>query len=816
MQLQRDHFWGDFLLLPVFLGVMGYFVCAAPGFSEEHVEFERLKGFLEATCFECHDDLTREGGLDFFELPTDLKDPETLAQWTLIFDRVKSGEMPPREKARPDAGKKIAFLAALAPMIRAAESSKEEKFGRGPARRLTNFEYENTLHRMLGIDKPLQKYLIPNALATQFRNNTYEQQVSHYDVESYLAAADAALEEAYRIAFLNPWQDRMQVFPPERVANANHWSREPYPLWGGAIVWNTSTQFHGRISATRARHSGLYEFTIEYDGVNLPEGRPLWVTVKKGMLEERTPVTEFVTRFAIMPDNKRSTVTFTTWLPKGHRLEIRPNDRTLEKRVPHDDVVRGKAKSAVAPGIRIHKLTMQELVDRDSVSRTRAALFGEYLTWQKATPDEKGRWVWMNADRKTVVRELVHNFATMSFRRPVPSEELSPYMGIVFDRLDKGYEMHEALRFAYRAILLSPRFLFFQEGIDSLGEYELASRLSYFLWSMPPDQTLLDLAATGKLSDPEVRRSQVSRMIHDERFENFIFNFTNEWLDLDDIDETIPDQKSYWIFDETVKQALLDETRMYFQELLTQNQSVTRIVKSDYTFLDDRLARHYGIEGEFGGHMTKTQLPADGRRGGFLTQGAILKVTADGSHTSPILRGIWMLERILGDHVPPPPDEVPAVEPDIRGATTIREQLSMHRDSKQCAACHFKIDPPGFALENFDPIGQWRTHYWREHSVAKRYNKKAKPLIVEAHYETPDGKPFRNIADYKQILADDPERLANNLAAQMVTYATGMKIRFKDREAVAAITAEARDAGGEYRVRSILEEVVSSRIFATR
>ena len=284
-------------------------------------------------------------------------------------------------------------------------------------------------------------------------------------------------------------------------------------------------------------------------------------------------------------------------------------------------------------------------------------------------------------------------------------------MAIVQAKLDGGYTFEQAMRAALKGVLISPEFLFLREQPGKLDDFALASRLSYFLWSTMPDDELFALAEQQKLSQPDVLRQQVERMLASPKAAAFTENFVGQWLGLREIDATEPSHIFYPEFDHLLKVSMIRETELFFDEVLKHDLSLTNFVASDFTMLNGRLAKHYGIPGVEGWEFHKTPLPPDSHRGGVLTMASVLKVTANGTTTSPVLRGAWVLDRILGTPPSPPPDDVPAIDPDIRGATTIREQLAKHRSVESCGVCHRKIDPPGFALESFDCIGGWRDKY---------------------------------------------------------------------------------------------------------
>jgi hypothetical protein len=404
---------------------------------------------------------------------------------------------------------------------------------------------------------------------------------------------------------------------------------------------------------------------------------------------------------------------------------------------------------------------------------------------------------------------LLKAFAHRAFRRPVNDEHLGRYVDVVQTAIAEGVEFSSALRIGYRAMLCSPRFLYLTEEPGILDDHAIASRLSYFLTGSTPDVELSSLAETGKLHEPAVLREQVERLLSGERGRQFVVDFAAQWLDLELIDFTEPDSKRYPDFDAIVQNSMLDETYMYLATMLHKNQSVTRLIKSDDTLLNSRLARFYDIDGVTGDKLRKVQLDPESHRGGVLTQGAILKVTANGSNTSPVVRGVWVSERLLGVPIPPPPDNIPAIEPDIRGATSVREQLAKHRSQAMCASCHVKIDPPGFALENFDPAGRWRETYTRLSG-----GKRVKGPMIDASYEMPDGRTFQDVDDFRGLIAAHPRQLAANLAEKLLTFSTGAPVSFADREAVEQIVdAAAKD---DFGLRRIVQEVVASGVFLSK
>jgi hypothetical protein len=417
---------------------------------------------------------------------------------------------------------------------------------------------------------------------------------------------------------------------------------------------------------------------------------------------------------------------------------------------------------------------------------------------------------------------LLRNFMNAAYRRPVGEVDVKRFLGLFQREFDLGSGFARSLLTAYTGVLASPGFVFLDEKPGRLDDVALATRLSLFLWNSIPDAALRAKAETGELRKPEVLHAETERLLNDPRAGRFVEAFTDYWLDLRKIDDTSPSAAIYndYELDDPLKLAALEETRMFFAELVRGDLPARNIVNSDFTFLNGRLAAHYGIPGVEGAAMRRVALPPGSDRGGLMTMASVLKVTANGTTTSPVLRGHWITERILGMEIQPPPAGVKAVEPDIRGAVTIRQQLAKHREDPSCASCHIKMDPPGFALENFDVMGGRRDRY---RAVAE--NVKPVPgfgmngqafgfhhgLPVDAAGELPDGRAYHDVKEFKALVIQDELPVARNLARRLVTFATGAPVLFSDRPELEAILQRA--AAKQYGVRSLVHEVVQSHLF---
>lgn len=416
---------------------------------------------------------------------------------------------------------------------------------------------------------------------------------------------------------------------------------------------------------------------------------------------------------------------------------------------------------------------------------------------------------------------LLRNFLARAYRRPVREEDVQRFLILFREQLGRGHGFAKSLLATYTAVLASPGFVFVEERPGRLDDHALATRLALFLWNSGPDEKLRARADRGELRRPEVLRAEAERLLDDPRSRRFIDAFTDYWLDLRKVDDTSPSATLYndYELDDPLKQAAIEETRLFVAELVRKDLPARSIVHSDFTFLNERLAAHYGIPGVEGSRLRRVALPAGSVRGGLLTQASILKVTANGTTTSPVLRGYWITERILGIETPPPPP-VAAVEPDIRGAVTIRQQLEKHRNDPSCASCHARMDPPGFALEGFDVMGGQRDRYRAVKDgidPARGVGLNGQRFVfhhalpVDAAGELPDGRPFRDVREFKQLLLTDDQPVARSLARQLVTYATGHPVRFSERDHLEQILQRA--ARTQYGVRSLVHELIQSDLF---
>jgi hypothetical protein len=394
------------------------------------------------------------------------------------------------------------------------------------------------------------------------------------------------------------------------------------------------------------------------------------------------------------------------------------------------------------------------------------------------------------------------------YRRDLTKAEVEDLMTVLAAQVDAGEPLREVIIDQLTELLTSPDFLCVVEKPGRLDDAALASRLAYFLWNSTPDDALLEVARTGRLDDPKVLRAQTERLLGDPRSRRFIEDFSDQWLGLRAIDDTSPDGRLYPEYDDALKRASLQDSRAYVTRLVAEDLGVRHLVASPWALVNADLAKLYGIPGVAGTQLRQVALPADSPHGGLWTQSAVMKVTANGTATSPVKRGVWMVERLLGIPIPPPPPDITPVDPDTRGATTLREQLAKHSAGGSCTACHAKFDPYGFALESFDVTGRHRTAY----RMAKDKGWQDGPA-VDCSGRTPEGKTFVDIRELRALLAGRPEQLARGLARHLVTYATGAPVTAIDQPAIDALV---KSVAGEYGVRALIHAVVQSELFRSK
>lgn len=829
-----------------------------------------LPPLLEKHCVECHDADTKKGDFDLTALKPELTNPQVMAQWVKVYDQIASGEMPPAKKPRPETAAAAGYLKELGRKLQVAEETRIQSEGRTVKRRLNRFEYENTVRDLLRAPwLDLRESLPEDTEAHRFNKSGEALDVSHVQLARYISTADEALRQVLvtsaeklpavtkryyardqgsytgpmKFSVFNQAPERA-TFPtlgfaaqpevragkaPISAGKANAAQRE---LEGVGVVASAYEPIEPKFSAFKAPVSGRYKIKLC--------GHSVWVGPG---------------------DAKRWFIPNLDVVTKGRR----PEPVTVYALTP-PRVMRRIGNIDLNPDVTVANLDVQllagESIQVDAVrffrSRPGASRWQNPLAEKDGQPGMVMRWIevegplvdsWPTAsyqqlfddlpaqksassalkvdvtprDAAQDAERLLRRFVQQAYRRPVSSQEAVRFLPIIQNALKTGSSFAEAMVTGYTAVLTSPSFLYLQDKPGRLDDYALAERLAYFLWNSAPDAELLALAKSGQLHEPATLRKQTDRLLDDPRSQRFVSAFLDYWLELRKVGVTNPDENLYpdYYLDDHLVESAGDETRLFFAELLKRDLPARNVAASDFVFVNERLAKLYDLPPVIGAQFRKVTLPAASVRGGLLTQTSVLKVTANGTTTSPVVRGAWMMERILGRKPPPPPASVPAVEPDIRGATTIRQQLESHRKLESCSACHTKIDPPGFALESFDIVGGFRKSYRaidgkeREIGFGKNGQKFAfhNALPVEPHGQL-GKRNFADIREFKALLMQDERQLARNLVGQLTVFATGAPVGFADRPKVEKLLDDAQ--ASTYGVRTLVRGLVTSDLFLNK
>ena len=748
----------------------------------------RAAAFFELNCLDCHESGTTKGGLNLEKVDASITSEEQVDLWTRIHDRIAKGEMPPAKRERPDPIQTKELLATINPRLTAADQAQREVI----QRRLNRTEYENTVRDLLAIDIDLKHLLPEDQQAGGFDNNGRALAISTEQMQAYLEAARLAVDAAI-VTSARPKTETVTV---DSLAEVQRYidSGDFGYVDGRVVTYVTNDSTYSKIS-TRAKRTpvrGRYRFRFQAAAHNTNDLQ--FFTLSASNFAGVAATSKNLGYFEVGPEPK----TFEVEAVLDAKSAVQFFALGLPGYVK-------KVAGAKYPGVGFGAVTMTGPIIDQWPPESHVRLLGD---------------VDLSKGTITDAENVLRRFLPRAFRRPVTDAEVERFLDLVGRGTGNQRSFHESLRTSLVAALCSPNFLYLVEKANPSGrlifDTELASRLSYFIWSSMPDKELLGIAKSGKLRESAVIEAQLERLLQSPRAEAFISNFVGQWLKLRQIDDTTPDKKLYRKFDELLQMSMIREGEGFFREILQRDLPVSEFLDSKWAMLNQRLAEHYGIEGVSGLNLRKVSLPPGHVRGGVLTQAGVLKVTANGTTTSPVLRGVWVLENILGQPTPPPPPNTGGIEPDIRGAVTIRQQLDQHRNVESCSVCHRLIDPPGFALESFDPIGDYREKYlrWVVTNAEKGYGNVQPGAPVDASGTLPTGEAFRDIRDFKKHLLERRHDFMHCLTEKLLTYALGREMGFGDRESIAAIAKEAESRGGG--LRSLIRAIVRSESFRSR
>ncbi len=763
---------------------------------------------IESSCIQCHDEST-DTDLNFESLGYDLSDSDTFGMWERIFDRTSAGEMPPESEDRPNVDELKATLSSLKTALHTASVHKQQTAGRVPGRRLTKLEFGYTLQDLLLIENNITNGIPDEVDAGTFDTVGSNQRISAVHLESYLDAVDEALEHAMQFG-RNPYHDYGDL-AVNNFVYLEPWHKKPAQE-GGSITRKLKfgkgfvlfrdvdylTHFTSGI-----RRPGIHRLTAKVAAVQSKKAITAKIIIKHPSGSAR------LAKSVDLHPGKPQMISCDTFLKPGDAPYL-----TWDSGMNFQIFTIG-AMNYTGPGMAVMSQKVEGPIYSSWPSPSMNRLF------KSMEPYSDGGQVKLKYSKKVIehVEELLCDLAPRVFRRDVSADEVKTHVDLAKPVLDEGRYLRDAFKVSMRSMLTAPQFLMFEEQPGKLDDFALANRLSYFLWKSMPDEELFEMARTGSLSDKEVLSRQIERMLSNGKADRFVRDFLGQWLWVHKINATTPDDGLYPEFDELLSTALPQETQLFFAELIKENMSLTNLIDSNFTFLNRRLAQHYKIGGVEGTHFRKVELPVASRRGGVLTQAAILKTTANGTTTSPVMRGNFVLTNFLGTPPSPPPPGIGSIEPDTRGKTTVREILKAHREMESCNQCHREIDPPGFALESFDPIGGFRTHYRADGGTSEIggfpfKNPPRRGPAVDSSGTTSDGESFADINEFKRHLLDDKEQIARNFISKLTVYATGAEIQFADREKIESILK--RTALDDYPVRDIIHEVVQSELFRNK
>lgn len=825
------------------------------------------KPFLERYCVECHNADLKEGKLDLTAASMTGQTPETLDRWASIHERIRRMEMPPKDSLQPSVDDRGTFLRELSSSLVALDQQMINTAGRASSRRMNRFEYENTLRALFHLpDLHVREFLPEDGEAYGFNKVGSALNVSHVQMARYLQASDFALRAAMAPQTIRPdskpvryfaWDQRSlfagdypkirltfpilgeQIFEHRKWRECTEEERTPESRDKQAIAIFCSTfePTEIRFSSFRAPVAGRYR--LRFAGYSIwasPDCTKLFAgrtTEPISIYSDRAPVVyRKLGGFDFQP---QSTVQELE-VHLGVGETIRPDAARLVRSRPPDHK-NPLATDEGLPGVAFQWMEVEGPLYDEWPPASHQVLFDTLPLVDKPTPKPDERLMPRGDRRRNRIvagetevvstapeqdaARLMKRFIEHVYRGPVPQEELDRFTNFTLKTLAAGETFTESMLSGYTAVLCSPSFLYFNGTPGRLTDRALAVRLSYFLWNGPPDKELRELADAEKLRLPEALAAQTDRMLTSPRSQQFIDSFLDYWLELRHINATSADVSLYpdYDLDDLLVESMLAETQQYFRELISKDLPVDCLIDSKFAMLNERLANHYGIPGVKGVAIRRVELPEDSIRGGLLTQASSLKVTANGTTTSPVKRGVWVMDHIMGHKPPLPPEAVPAVEPDTRGATTIREQLAKHRSVESCNACHKNFDPAGFALECFDVLGGYRTKYRSlgageavkgiGHNGVRYRFREGQP--VDFTGELPDGRSFADVRQWKQLLKKDVEQVAKNLIQQLVVYGTGTKMRFSDSQRVEAILDTTK--GTNYGVRSLIHAIIQSEMF---
>jgi hypothetical protein len=754
-----------------------------------------IKATIDQYCVTCHNARLKSG-----DLVLENADVAHLANnvevWEKVVRKLRAGVMPPQGARRPDEATMHGLIASLETSLDQAAEARPNP-GRPLLHRLNRAEYKNAVRDLLSLDVDVATLLPPDDSAYGFDNISDVLGVSPSLQERYLTAAGKISRLAVGDRAMRPGSDSYRV--PQDLSQNQHIEGLPLGTVGGLQVRHTfplDAEYEFRTQLYRTNLNivrGLQypsEFEISIDGKQVHH-----VTI--GGNED----------LAAMFDKPTDT---------GDAVELRMRVRVPVKAGPHEVTATFIENMAVKDTVRLQPFLRSSADNFDWAGRPHIQTFTVTGPFNIDTIGETpSRRAIFTCHPTTARRErdcasqILSRLARRAYRQPVSKAEMEPILSF-YDTARRKGGFESGIQRGLERILASPRFAFrVEHDPDSVtagtpyrvSDVELASRLSFFLWSSIPDDTLLDLAGRGQLKDPAILEQQVKRMLADPRSSALVDNFAGQWLQLRNVRSVLPNSDEFPDFDDNLRQSFRKETELLFESIIREDRNVLDLLRADYTFVNERLARHYGIPGIYGSRFRRVTVTDDARKG-LLGKGSMLAVTSHAERTSPVLRGKWVLENIVGLPVPPPPPDIPQLKPPEEGQKpkTLREQMAEHRTNPTCATCHKVMDPVGLSLENFDAVGAWRTQ------------EAGGPIDVSG--QLADGRPVNGVVTLRNAILDKPELFVGTMTEKLMIYALGRGVSAEDMPEVRRVLRES--SAHDYRFSSLVLGIVKSVPFQMR
>lgn len=769
--------WLIFLTAAVALGAQS--TPATPGTE---------RALIGRYCVGCHNAKTKTSGLELDALSNQAVSQHPEA-WEKVVRRLRARYMPPAGAPRPDERAYVSLIASLEAQLDQAAAAKLNPGRTESFRRLNRTEYRNAIRDLLHLDVDVSS-LLPSDEVSHGFDNVSVADLSPSLLERYLSAARKISRLAVGIPARSPGGVTVNL-PPD-LTQEEHFDALPLGTRGGMVLHHTfplDAQYEIQLRLARDRNENVEGLTGEHQVELMLDGeRVKLFTVKRpGKGNDHSVVDrELNVRLAVKAGPHAIAVAF----PK------QPSVLLETERQPYQAHFNMDRHPRIRPAV--YSVSVNGPYEAKGAGDTpsRRRLFSCQPT--------------STADELACAKIILTSVMRRAYRRPVLDTDLAvPLKFYQQARVNEGFEA--GIELALRSVLVSPEFLFRVEQ-DPVGTtpktayrltaLELASRLSFFLWSSIPDDELLDAATRGNLKTPAAIEKQVRRMLADPRALVLATNFAEQWLYLRNLNSMTPDMRLYPDFDDNLRQSFRQETELFFESIMREDRSVLDLLRANYSFVNERLAKHYGIPNIYGSRFRRVTFDKDAMRGGLLRQGSVLTVTSYATRTSPVIRGKWILENLLGVVPPPPPPFVPALKEshDNGKLLTMRQRLAQHRDNPACSSCHKLMDPVGFSLENFDAVGRWRTI--------------DAATVIDAAGGLPDGSKFAGVTGLEQAILARPDIFAATFTEKLLTYALGRGVEPADAAAVRQIVRAAEPQ--DYRFSSFILQIVNSTPFQMR